>query len=600
MKEAILQKPVVHMVLIIVLSLFAYSNTFQGSFAFDDGRFIVKNPLVKDLSYFPNPLKITGHNIHYVFKSRFMAYFTFALNYKLHGFDVTGYHIFNLLIHIINALLLYHLVIISFKTHFLNKSPIKGYSGYIALSAALLFACHPIQTQAVTYIYQRVASLATMFYLLSLVMYIKARLSSTSASTLTCYAVSFISAVLAMRTKEIAFTLPVMITVYEFMFLRGKIKTRLLYLVPILLTMLIIPLTLINLDKPVGELIGDVSEATKIYSSASRLDYLFTEFRVIMTYIRLIFLPVNQNLDYDYPLYHSLFNPEVLLSFIFILSLFGIGIYLFYRYRDSATHTRLITFGIFWFFITLSVESSIIPIADVINEHRMYLPSAGVFLLLSAAVFTVMEKLKARWVKIEALVVLSLLVIAVVLTGATYARNTVWKDEVTLWEDVVSKSPNKARGQNNLGVAYKSLGLIEKAIKQYQITIRLNPNSQKAYNNLGAAYHDQNLNDKAIKYFKIAIQLKPDFIEAHYNLGIAYISNGLAEKAIEHFKIAIKLRPNFPEAYNNLGITYKFQGLTDKAIEHYQIAIRLKPDFLKAHNNLADAYAYKGLIDKSP
>ncbi|MEF9427495.1 MAG: hypothetical protein L0956_10155, partial [Candidatus Mariimomonas ferrooxydans] len=271
MKEAIFQKPVVHMVLIIVLSLLAYSNTFQGSFSFDDGRFIVKNPVVKDLSYFTESSKLMGHHIHYVLKNRFMGYFTFALNYKLHGLDVTGYHIFNLLIHIINALLVYLLVIISFKTHFLNKSPIKGYSGYIALSAALLFACHPVQTQAVTYIYQRVTSLATLFYLLSLVMYIKARLSSTSASTLTCYAVSFISAVLAMRTKEIAFTLPVMITLYEFMFLRGKIKTRLLYLVPILLTMLIIPLTLINLDTPVGELIGDVSEATKIYPPFSTL-----------------------------------------------------------------------------------------------------------------------------------------------------------------------------------------------------------------------------------------------------------------------------------------------------------------------------------------
>ena len=228
-------------------------------------------------------------------------------------------------------------------------------------------------------------------------MYIKARgLDSSKKAGYLFYAMSIISTILAMRTKEIAFTLPVMIILYEWMFFKGDVRKRLLYIFPFLLTMLIIPLTLMGFKGSPDGVIG-VDELTRIAGiGLSRWDYLITEFRVIVTYIRLLFFPINQNLDYDYPIYRTFLNPEVLLSFLFLLALFGLGAYLFYvstrTEKGNRLWLRMVSFGIFWFFVTLSVESSIIPIVDVIYEHRLYLPSVGFFLAFMSGMVFIREK----------------------------------------------------------------------------------------------------------------------------------------------------------------------------------------------------------------
>jgi hypothetical protein len=402
---------------------------------------------------------------------------------------------------------------LTFKTPYLRSSAISDYAIYIALCTALLFACHPLQTQAVTYIWQRVTSLCTMFYLLSLVAYIKWRLLSQSEEGVKSkekksvfpglgpvmfYLLSLVFTILAMKTKEIAFMLPVTLILYEIIFFEGKINKRLLYLIPFLLTMMIIPLTTVS-----GEQVENLDDLIRGTTKLSRGEYLLAQFRVLVTYLRLIFLPVNQNLDYDYPRYYSIFNIEVFTSFVFLAMLFGLSVYILYRYRDTVPHTRLISFGMIWFFINLMIESSIIPLHNVIYEHRMYLPSVGVFSALTIVIFMLI----IRWNAYARVITVMLAVIIIVLTGATYARNTVWKDELTLWQDVVSKSPN-----------------IDKAIEQYLL----------------------------------ALKFKPDHTKAHYNLGNAYASQGLPDKAIEQYLLALKFRPDYPEAHHNLGNTYAF------------------------------------------
>ncbi len=599
-------RPSLHILLIILLSLIAYSNTFESSFHFDDEHYIVRNPAIKDLRNFVQPSSSRDFSVefkHKTLKRRYIGYLTFALNYRLHGLNVAGYHLVNLFVHICASILLYFFIILTFKTPALRNSSIRGYERHIALFTALLFACHPLQTQAVTYIWQRVTSLCTMFYLLSLVAYIKWRLSyqlTVDSSQMTeknregggriFYVISIISAVLAMKTKEIAFMIPVMLLLYEFIFFGGKIKKRALYLIPFIITMLIIPLTLISIDKPIGDLIGDVDETVKGNTELSRGEYLFAEFRVLVTYIRLIFLPVHQNLDYDYSRYYSFYNIEVFSSFAFLALIFGLSIYILFRYRDSAPHTRLISFGIIWFFINLLLESSVIPLNNVIFEHRMYLPSAGVFLALSTAIFMAVD----RWKAYARVITVMLAVIIIALTGATYARNSVWKDELTLWQDVVNKSPNKARGYNNLGFAYKSLNLIDRAIEHYLIALKIDPNMHKAHYNLGYAYKLQGFIDKAIKHYQIAIKLNPDIPEFHNNLGNAFKSKGLIDKAIDQYQIAIKLNPDYPAPHVNLGNIYMSKGLTEEAIDQYRTAIRLDPAFLEAYHNLGIAYQSLG------
>jgi hypothetical protein len=327
--------------LIAIVGLISYSNSFIVPFQFDDIYNIAENPVVRDLDNFTSSL--SGYNQN---PRRFVGYFTFALNYAAGGTDVRGYHIVNLIIHIVNGCLLYLLVILTFRTPCFaswkahsssGASPVTDYgSRFIALFTALFFVSHPVQTQAVTYIVQRLTSLATFFYLLSVVLYAWGRIAGVERSggrAVLLYVLSVLSAVLAMKTKEIAFTLPLAVVLYEWTFFQAPWRKRLLILLPVVLTLIIVPLSVMGTDKPLGEVLSDLSEKSRVQTDIPRWDYLVTQMRVITTYIRLIFLPVNQNLDYDYPVYRSLFDPPVLTSFLFLVVVAGFGVYLLYVSR---------------------------------------------------------------------------------------------------------------------------------------------------------------------------------------------------------------------------------------------------------------------------
>jgi protein O-mannosyl-transferase len=592
------QKPVVHILIILILGILIYSNTFNIPFAFDDITSISNNSIIKDVRHI-----IDQQNIY---NNRLVGYLTFALNYEMHELNVAGYHIFNLLIHLLNALLVYWLMMLTFKTpyasFYLRNNVLRTSDPYrwIPLFTALLFVSHPIQTQAVTYIVQRFASLTTLFYLVSMVTYIKARCSDPLKKVrYAFFAASIISAVLAMRTKEIAFTLPVMVFLYEFIFFQANIKKRMLYLfllLPLLLTMLIIPVSMM-LTKNGSAGVRGIDELTMMAGSVdvSRWDYLNTQFRVIVTYISLLFFPINQNLDYDYPIYRTFFTPPVFLSFFVLWGVFCSGIYLLYRSYKSGQENcfwyRLIAFGIFWFFVTLSVESSFIPIMDVIFEHRLYLPSVGFFIaIMSGIVFIYVGS--ANKAKVIAKVFIPLMILIVIsLSMTAYARNMVWSDEVTLWEDVVKKSPDKIRPHYNLGTAYQEQGRLDEAVKEYQTAINLQPDLVEPHYNLGLVYRTQGRLDEAVSEYQTAVKLRPDHADAHNNLGVVYQKQGRLYDAIKEYRTAINLQPDHAKAHNNLGTAYYDQGHLDDAIKEYQIAINLA--YADARSNLALAYQSK-------
>lgn len=583
-----------HYVMIAILGIIIYSNTFNVPFIFDDLLYIVKTPVVTNLQYFTEPSKIReviqrDSLVGYTFNTRFIGFFTFALNYKLHGLDVIGYHVFNISIHIINSLLVYWLVVLFYKTPCFTAGNIGNESdnssrflNLTALFSALIFVAHPIQTQAVTYISQRFASLATMFYLLALTSYIKSRLVTSSSRRYFLYAVSIISSVLAMKTKEIAFTLPFIIVMCEFVFFDGKLKKRILYLFPLFLTVLIIPISLMDADRPVDDLMAGVDEATRAKSAISRPDYLFTEFRVIVTYIRLIFFPINQNLDYDYSVFRSFFTLNVFLSFLALSAILGSGFYIFYRSRNMAvarnSELRLISFGIFWFFVTLSVESSVIPTQDVIFEHRMYLPSIGIFISLVTLAFYLLGRFEHRKAYIRKLALTALALITVALSVAAYLRNAVWQDDIALWKDVISKSPGKARAYHEIGIACYNRGMLDESIWGFETAVKLSPNYVLAHSNLAAAYYKKGRFDDAIREIRLTMMSGNEKAESYCNIGAIYLKKGLPDKAMENLRHALVLNPSYAPAYHNLGIAYESMGLKDKARENFSRARILEPD----------------------
>ncbi len=601
----------VHIAIIIFLILIVYSNSLNVPFGWDEDTWIITNPMVKDIHYFFNPSAAKGVYSDYLYSTymylRYIGFLTFALNYKFNGWSPPGYHIVNIAIHIANSILVYFLGLLTFRTPFMtdgSRAPVASRqhetAPLIAFFSSLIFATHPLLTDAVTGVYQRFTSLAALFYLLSLVTYIRSRLSEGKLRRLFYYSICLLSAILAMKTKENAFTLPIIIALYEFCFFSGGVKKRVLILAPIVLTLSIIPLTFMSL--PGALQLHVTSKGIEIY----RWEYLFTQFRVIVTYLRMLFFPVQLNLDYEYPIFHSFFNPQVMLSFIFLTTLLGLGLYLvvkpkagaleatknsiknnspILRFPDSPS-LRLLGFGIVWFFITLSVESSIIPLTEVIDEYRAYLPSVGPIISIITGLFLLGKKMRSPKGR-EGILVMLVIIIGV-LSVATYLRNEASGDKIRVWEVIAKRYPARAQVHNNFGNVYEDNNMFDKAMEQYLIAIKLKPDYAEAHFNLGHNYQSRSMFDKAIEQYLIAITLKPDYVKAHNNLGTTYSALKMPDKAIEQYLIVIKLVPDHAEAHFNLGLVYCAINRPDKAKNEFETVMRLKPDIIEnARRNIA-------------
>jgi Tfp pilus assembly protein PilF len=559
-------------IILLLLGLIAYSNSFHNSFHFDDVSSIINCPALKDIT------NVVG--IWNLSSTRFITHLSLALNYKLGGLEVFGYHVFNLLVHLGSGILAWWLVLLTLNTPALKKEPISAYAQQIAFFSSAIFLVHPIQTQPVNYIIQRATLLAAFFYLASLSLYVRARLTDRPGLY---YALSLLTAFLSMLSKEIAVSLPLSIALYEFCFLKSRKSLSWKRIIPFLIVLLII-LLIILFTKSIkfDELRGAVE--SKIGVSAYH--YFLTQLRVKVTYLRLLFLPISQNLDYDYPISKSFFDIPVLLSALLLIAIFSLGCLLFHR-------RRLLSFAIFWFFITLLPESSIIPIIDVIFEHRLYLPMLGFSLFVSCGIYYL---LRAKWAKI-APAILALLVICY--SVMTYQRNKVWKDEFSLWNDNILKSPLKARPYFERADAHFRQGSLERAVSDYNKTVELDPGHAKAYNHRAIIFQKQGKFDQAISDYDKAISLIPLYCVAYNNRGVAYLNKGNIDQAIADYSRALDIDPNYPDAYSNRANAYLIKGYLDSAISDCNRALEINPGLAQAYENRAKAYFIKGAYSKS-
>lgn len=520
---------VVHAVLILIAGTLCYVHTFTVPFIFDDYWCVVTNPAIRNFDYFPDTKKVFYLDINADIKNnivlRPITYFSFALNFATHQLDLFGYHLVNLLLHLANALFVYLLsgTLIRKCLPDPETSAYTGIQQLLPLFAALLFICHPLQTQAVTYIVQRFVPLTTFFYLAALLLYAKYREAARYRNGLTFYLASLAATLLAMESKEIAFTLPAIMLLFEFIFYSGRILPRLAALAPFLAAMTIIPLKLMNLSamakQPQAPYISGAIHLVN-FKNISSIDYLMTQFGVILTYLRLLILPVGQNFDYDRPLQQHFFSVEVLLPFVLLLLIAATGIYFLKRSGEQGLY-KVSAFGIFWFFITVSVESSVVPIDDLIYEHRAYLPSVGFFMTVLSGCAVGFSRRTGRSLA-ESKIARSLLItIVLLLAGATVARNMVWRDEVQFYRDVVQKSPKKARAHLSLGEALLSRGSLEE-----------NKSSQALYD------------AEARIHFLEVIRLNPNTLEPHKHLANIYARAGNVPETIKTMEIIMRIAPD--------------------------------------------------------
>ncbi|HEY5973317.1 MAG TPA: tetratricopeptide repeat protein [Geobacteraceae bacterium] len=567
--------------LLSLVGLAAYSNSFSVPFSFDDTKNILANPAINNFSA-KGPLPLLR-------ASRGGVDLTFLANLSLHGWTPLGFHLVNLAIHLATALLVYALVSMIERTPFWVGRDDTGGTRVIAFFTALLFVAHPLQTQAVTYIVQRYTSFTTLCYVASVFCYGRGRLIGLSHRTgraVWWCAGAFVLALLAMRSKEIAYTLPFAVILFEACFFSGSLKRRLGISAAFLATLVVIPLTFLGGVRSWPELVAAVDRFTRVQTTMSRSDYLFTQFKVIVTYLRLLVLPVNQNLDYDYPPAHSFAEPRVWLSFLLLAVLAGTAAWLFLRTRHSgsgAPWQRLVAFGILWFFLALAVESSILPFVDVIFEHRVYLPSVGAFLAISAAV---LGPFGAGIPRSGRAVLWGLVAVCLVLAMVTFKRNMVWATEISLWEDVTSKSPKSSRSWNNLAYAYLKERLPYKALPALIRSIELDGSHPDAWNNLGLALEQTGRYggrfQKTVEMFENPQATGSDLLKDWYakgynNLGLAYELQRNLKQAIYYYEKSIGMDPAFGEAYYNLGLALLVSGDRQGAAVQAQVLALLNP-----------------------
>ena len=566
--------------IIILLGIIIYSNSFNCTFQLDDSYTIVDNLKIRNLSNVEAWWNFSPN--------RPVAFFTFALNYHFHQLDVRYWHLFNLVIHLFNACLVWWLTLLIYSSPALKDLQIAKHKKVLAFVTALLFVSHPLATQSVTYIVQRMTSMVAMFYLISLALYVKARLINMgNLFKYLLFAGSIISAVLAMLTKENAFTLPFAILLFEFFFIRTKKLSVNFkdYRVILLIAAFLVVILIIPLKYPVS-IFKPFSPISHPEFVLTPFNYLLTQFSVIVKYIQLLILPVNQNVDYNFPISNSFFEIRTLLSFLVLISLIILAKF-FYKKQ------RVVSFGIFWFFLTLSIESSIIPINDVIFEHRTYLPSFGFFIILSSATAVLfLNKYKTLLIGIWALIVISNSIL-------TFERNKVWKDELSLWNDAVIKSPNKARPLTSRGTAYSKIGQWNKAIADYTRALQIDPKYQLALTDRGFAYRNLGQYDKAIADYTRAIEIDPMYALTWSNRGYILFKRGEWQKAIDDFNKAIEINPEFVDAYSNRSAAYSSIGQYDKAIADITKAIELNPDYSVAYSNRGAIYGILKQHDKA-
>lgn len=557
----------IQLLILIMLGITLYANSLNVPFTLDDSGLIGIDT--------SNILNILTHG-----KSRRVVDFTFAINHLLHGSWPYGFHVVNTAIHISATLALYFLTatMLDATTPPATATAEQRFrSRFVPFAVALLFVSHPLQTQAVTYIIQRYTSLATLFYLLAVLAFVRLRLPTAHSysvvrrATLIC--IIIICGILAFGSKQIAITLPITLLLIEAVMFRGRALNKRFYQTCAALMLVVICAAALHWhNSSWHDFLFDLNQLTSEDPLSSRTTYALTQTRVVVRYLGLLFFPIGQSLFHDFSLSRTLFSLPVLaaLSLHILLICSACLLIAAARKPQLQKHAPLLqmaALGILWFYVTLAVESSFIPIRDIAFEHRLYLPSAGIF-MTTACLLALLCQYRRRT---SAWFILTLTIIT--LGSLTIARNRVWQSPLALWRDTVAKAPTNGLAVANLGGVYISLNQPEKALPLYVQAVRLNARFQVFH--VGEALKLLGMDParftsgkeilfpggKASPYMNPALQKKYE-VAAHNALGLGYEHLGDLNSARQCYEHSINLDPDYDKAWYNLALLAKKSGDT--------------------------------------
>lgn len=608
---------------ITVITLLIYMNSLNNDFVWDDVDLIVKNEAIRKLdlhalwSFFSDD-KVT-HAPGEIYRPLYIL--SYALNYKFFGIDPFGYHLTNLIIHTINSVLVFFVVSLmlnTFETIDRGRELEKGiptpHTIYLspAFASAILFATHPIHTESVTWVKGRDDPMAFFFMLLAFYFYIKFKEKyqnsnssdrgaedserknsqiSTHKYQLCYYLLALFFYLCAIFTKEMAMTLPLLLFLYDFTMGDGrkmgitehKVGIRkniikkiwvLKWYLPFFLEASIFMILRSLILGQVGQMGG--------YWADSFVSTMYTMAKGFVYYIKILILPLGLVADHVTFQFSKGLDREVVFSFFLLLVVFLSAIAL-YRY------SKVVTFSVLWFFITLLPVSNLIPIKILIAERFLYIPSFGYSLLLSVVLAAIGNRFNLVFRFSKHMLLITLIIVVILYSYSTYERNKVWKDEYTLWTNVIERYPDSARAHTNLGIAYADRELFKDAAIEYLKAIEIDSRYVLAYFNLGNVYTVTSNTEDAIKTYKKALMIDPEFSSAHFYLGRIYEKLSLYREAIKEFKATVRIEPKETNAHLALGRIYLELGHYKAAVSEFTSVLAIDPKNKTAQNLLLES-----------
>jgi len=562
-----------HILIIIIFTSIVYANSLNNSFSGDDLLVIVNNDFIKsweNFSYiFSNDYLEKARELSY----RPMVTLSYFIDYTVWKLNPLGYHLTNLLLHIFNVILFYffiHLIIKNKKT---------------ALLSSVIFALHPVNTEAVNAVAFREDLLAFLFFISSFILFTNTNNHNNKKNSFLLFSFSIILFLFALFSKEMSITLPLLLILYDYFFtfrmdfkkILFSFKSRYIgYILSVLFYLIVWYFYIGSSDKIISKY-----PAPDIYSN------ILTMIKIIAGYIQWLIFPVNIHFIFQGPFLntHSLFSPEVLIGTILIITSLIIAI----KIRKTS---KEISFLIFWFFITLLPVINILPIANIMGARYLYIPSIS-FCALVGTLLVKLPSIKISFISSDSLKRLSreiILLLLLLYSVFTIIRNISFKNNISIWLEIVENYQNYAYVHEGLGKAYMKKGLLNEAIEEFKIATDLPNNNTETYQLLGLCYYYNRELDKAIKEFRTAIKLSPDKAKNYHLLGACYFEKNMLDKSIAQLKIGLKLNPNLVEAHNLLGCCMIRKKEYHKAIRHFRQAIKINSNHISAYNNLGNAY----------
>lgn len=532
-------------IILILLVAIAYANSLQNEFVWDDTDIIVNNPKINlSISEIPSVFTtslwgMAGFSERQDYY-RPVIFLLYVLNYKIWGLNPFGFHLIHILIHLINAMILYRIGLILFNDKL------------ISLIGASVFAVHPVNNEPVGWVSAGDVVFG-FFIILSIYFFLKEKRY-----------LSWAAFFLALLSKEAAVMLPFALIIFSIC--RNGFKKGVIAITPYLALSGIYLFIRMNVVDIVLVLGADIKQPIFIQ--------VLTMAVAAFDYIKLLIIPYPLSPFYPAKWHASVFEPKVILAIIVLISIS----FLAFKIRKD----RVMLFLLISPFIMLA------PVIWMVNmfmagednvyiaERYLYVPAMFFSIFAPDLLVKVFNDRARRYLNI------GWILIIIIFIYTTASSSAAWKNDITLFKKIIEKSPDAAFAHNNLGNVYADQGRLDEAIKEYLTALKIKPYYASVHNNLGTAYYEKGNVDMAIKEYMMALKIKPDYADAHNNLGAAYYEQGKIDEAIKEYLASLKVRSDFAPAHYNLGRAYRKKGLEYNARKEFEMVLKLKPDFAPA------------------